>query len=128
MDLKKQTLKVGPILLTWNPVKDRIRLQVNRDWVRGKLKLARAASKPYWKGSYRRSKREYLKYLSTLSYDVQNAIDDGLFIYPDTIRVFNQKLEALAVRTLCSVFKTKRKQAKQEAKNYIHHLTDKPLV
>ncbi len=120
VDLTKGSIRVGPLVLYVNMRTGRIQQQANRQWVRGKLKLARAASRPYWKGSYRRSVKEYLAFLNALAWDVQRCVDSGVFIQGPTVSAFNSELRRIAIRTLTSVYAIPYGQAKQLVEKYLH--------
>ena len=122
IDLTRQSLELTPIILVWSPQYQRVRVQVNRRWIRGKLKLAKAASRPFWRGSYRRNRYQYMRYLNTLTLDIEGVLKAGAWIFPETISAYNRKLEALTVRTLTSVFGLPLAEAKKQVKKYLRKL------
>jgi len=118
-----QEIKEKPIYLTfftlvWDEKRKRIRLQINRDYVRLQLKRARDYSRRQSWGARRKSVREYLKQVNDLTRELKE-ISKVCFVYPETKRAYNTKLRQIVLTYLTTVQGLSKFQALQTIKKYL---------
>ena len=119
LDLKEKSLRLIPYVLYIPEREERIRLQVNRNYLRLLLKRARAiSSSAYWYGSKRKFLRDYMKAINELVREA-NDLCSTCFVQPETIRAFNKKLRQIVLKYLTSVQGLKAKKAREVARNYL---------
>jgi len=98
---------------------DRLRLQINRDYVRLQLKRARAlSSSAYWYGSRRKRERDYIKAVNNLTRELK-AIDRVAFVYPQTKIAYNRKLRWIVHEFMTSVLGLSSRLARWKMAQYL---------
>jgi len=116
-DLRKSSIKLIPYIL-YMP-EDRIRLQINRDYLRRLWKKINAiSSSAYWYGSKRKFQKDYLKAVNEIVREA-NDLASTCFIYPESIRAFNKRLKKTVLRFLTNVLSIKTNKAKEIIKLYL---------
>lgn len=118
-DLEKKPIKLIPFTILWNPKRQRIQLQINRDYVRLQLKRAKSlSSSAFWIPPKRKGERDYIKAINNLTRELK-AIDRYAFVYPDTKRAYNNKLRKIVYKYLTSVIGLTRNKALQTINKYL---------
>jgi hypothetical protein len=103
IDLTQHSLKLICYILLIPPNEDRIRLQVNRNYLRLLLKRIKAvSSSKYWYGSKRKFTRDYLKYVNQVVLE-GNRLIATCFVHKSTIYGFNKKLKKLVFDHLTNI-------------------------
>lgn len=118
IDLSKQSLKLVCYTLYIPAKSERIRLQVNRHYLRLLLKRIKALSGAYWYGSKRKFLKDYLKAVNQIIREA-NDLASTCFVYPETIQAFNKKLKQIIFKHLTSVQGLKSKEAKKVIAKYL---------
>jgi len=118
-----QKIQEKPVYLTffilvWDDEKQRIRLQINRGYVRLQLKRAMDFSRRQSWGARRKSVREYLKQINDLTRELQR-ISKMCFVYPETKRAYNTKLRRIVVEYLTSVHGLSKGKALAVVRSYL---------
>ena len=119
IDLKERSLKLIPYILFIPHKQERIRLQVNRDYLRLLLKRIRnISSSAYWYGSKRKFLKDYLKAVNNIVREA-NDLCSTCFVEPESIHAFNRKLRQIVFRYITSVLGLKAKKARRVIKAYL---------
>ena len=118
-DLEEKPLKLVPFIILWDKDKGRLRLQINRDYVRLQLKRAKAlSSKAHWYGGRRKNERDYIKAINNLTRELR-AIAKVAYVYPETRRAYNTKLRGIVLTFMTSVLGLKKSVALRKIEKYL---------
>lgn len=112
-------LKLIPFIILLDQETERLKLQINRDYVRLQLKRAKAlSSSAHWYGSKRKNERDYIKAINSLTRELK-AIDKVAFVYPETKRAYNSKLKEIVLTFMTSNLKLPKRVALQKIEKYL---------
>jgi len=115
-DLTKP-LKLVPFIILFTD--GRLRLQINRDYVRLQLKRAKAlSSRAHWYGAKRKNERDYIKAINNLTRELKE-IDKVAFVHAQTKIAYNRKLRWIVLEFMTSVLGLSSKVARQKVDKYL---------
>lgn len=120
--LWEKPVRLIPFIITWDHERQRARLQINRDFVRNKLKIIRSQHKPYYfdKGKFKKvDASTYILFVNEITRELE-TVARYCFVYPQTIRAYNLKLRKMVYKFLTDIAGMKKEEAQKTIKRYIH--------
>lgn len=120
-DLQKP-LYLLPFFIVWNEKNQRLRLQLNRDFIRLKIWIIDEASRHEYrwvdKDSVKIKQAEFIGFCNTITQEIQEA-GRYCWVEPQTLAAYDRQVKKIVLRWLTTVARVPVAQAKQIHAQYV---------
>lgn len=120
-DLKK-SLNLLPFFIIYNSKRERLQLQINRDFVRLKIRVIDEASRHEYRwvdgDSVKIKQAEFIAFCNTVTQEIQEA-GRYCWVEPQTLAAYDRQVKKIVLRWLTTVARLPAAQAKQIYAQYV---------